>query len=414
MSNLSEVRPAKTLGQQLRLIPRPVWVLFAGVFLNKFGTFVLPFLAIYLTRRGFSTADAGVALGAYGLGRIVAAFLGGYLADRIGRRNTVLLSMTSTAATMLLLSRAETLPAIAILTGLASLTGEMYVPACIAWLTDLTTPDLRLTVFSTYRMAFNAGWALGPAIAAFLAAHSFTWLFIGDAATSLLFALIAWRWLPALRGTSVSEAGWGEAVKVLVADRRFHRVALATLLIGLCIHQMVSTYGVHVTSLGFGDATYGLLLSSNGIMVLCFELPLTRVSRRYPPVRMMAAGYACIGAALVTNVFVVGGPGLFLGMALFTLGEMLFAPMVSAFVSGLAPATMRGRYVGAWAMFNSTAMFLAPNLGLRLHAWNPAVLWLACGVCGVLAAVTILSMPAPRGSSGGPAGRESSTLPDSA
>ena len=40
----------ETLWGLLRSFPRPVWVLFAGVFLNKFGTFVLPFLALYLVR----------------------------------------------------------------------------------------------------------------------------------------------------------------------------------------------------------------------------------------------------------------------------------------------------------------------------------------------------------------------------
>ncbi len=377
----------------LRSFPRPVWVLFAGVFLNKFGTFVLPFLAIYLTRRGFSTADAGIALGCYGLGRIGAAFLGGHLADSIGRRNTVLISMTLTAVTMLLLSQATTLPAIAILTALTSLTGEMYVPACIALLTDLTTPAQRLTVFSTYRMAFNAGWALGPAVAAFLASHSFTWLFIGDAATSLIFAVIAWRWLPEGQASRAQEAGWREAAGVLVRDRSFQRVALATLLIGLCIHQMLSSFGVHVTALGFSDATYGLLLSSNGLIVLGCELALTRFTRRFPATRMMAAGYLCIGAAMTFNLVARSVPALFLVVALFTLGEMLFAPMASAHVAGLAPSNMRGRYTGGWAVFNSLAMFLAPNLGLRLHAWNPAVLWIGCGICGLLAAVTIVTTP---------------------
>src|SRR3954463_9701204 len=76
-----------------------VWVLFVGVFLNKFGTFVIPFLTLYLTRQGFTTADAGLAIGAYGLGRVVAAFLGGQLADKIGRRKTIVLSMVSAAIT---------------------------------------------------------------------------------------------------------------------------------------------------------------------------------------------------------------------------------------------------------------------------------------------------------------------------
>src|SRR5262245_19606696 len=81
----------------LRSFPRPVWILFAGVFLNKFGTFVVPFLTIYLTRRGFTTAEAGLAFAAYGTGRIASAIIGGHLADTIGRRNTILVSLTLAA-----------------------------------------------------------------------------------------------------------------------------------------------------------------------------------------------------------------------------------------------------------------------------------------------------------------------------
>ena len=120
----------------LRSFPRPVWILFAGVFINKFGTFVLPFLTLYLTRRGFSTGDAGLAIGAYGLGRIGAGFIGGHLADSIGRRKTIVISMVLAAVSMALLSQAHGLPAIVLLTGLASLTGEMYLPAAAALLID--------------------------------------------------------------------------------------------------------------------------------------------------------------------------------------------------------------------------------------------------------------------------------------
>src|SRR5206468_10763756 len=57
-----------TLVASLRALPRPAWILFLGTFLNKFGTFVVPFLALYLTRRGYSMTDAGLAVGAYGVG----------------------------------------------------------------------------------------------------------------------------------------------------------------------------------------------------------------------------------------------------------------------------------------------------------------------------------------------------------
>jgi MFS family permease len=383
-----------SLWSTLRSFPRPVWVLFAGVFLNKFGTFVVPFLTIYLTRRGFTPAEAGVALGAYGLGRIAAGFLGGHLADTFGRRNTIVLSTVLSAVSMLLLSRADTLTAITLLTGLASFTGEMYVPACAALLTDLAPPGQRVTLFSAYRIAFNAGWALGPATAAFLASRSFTWLFLGDALSSLLFAGIAWTWLP--RGARVNrEAGWAEAAGVLRADRRFGRVLVATLFIGVALHQLVSTFGLHLRALGRGDEVYGALLSFNGLLVLVCELPLTRLTRRHSARHAMAVGYVLMGAGLAWNLMAVSTPALFAGMAILTLGEMVYAPVASAYVAGLAPSNMRGRYMGSWGMANSLSMALAPSLGMAAFHWSPAALWAGCGLVAVIAAVAIVGEPRP-------------------
>ncbi len=374
----------------LRSFPRPVWILFAGIFLNKFGTFVVPFLALYLTRRGFTAGEAGLALGAYGVGRLGATFFGGHLADTLGRRKTIVLSMTLAALSMVLLSQARSLPAIVLLTGIASLTGELYLPACGALLADLVPEHQRVTAYATYRMAFNAGWAFGPATAAFLAAHSFTWLFVGDALTSVLFGVVAWCWLPRGVRSAQTEVGWSEAWSVLRLDRRIHQVALATVFIGLVIHQLVSTYGLHVTTLGFSDATYGALLSLNGLVVVLFELSVTTRSRRYPSRPVMAVGYLLMGAGMVLNAAFRSLPALAVGMIVFTFGEMIYAPVAGAYVSGLAPSRMRGRYMGAWGFSNSLSLTLGPSLGMMVFARSPAALWLGCGALALLAALTIL------------------------
>src|ERR1043166_6160493 len=119
-----------SLRASLRALPRGAWILFFGTFLNKFGTFVLPFLAIYLTGLGYTTAQASLAIGAYGVGTLAASLLGGYLADRLGRRKTIVLSMFSVTVAMLCLSQARALPWIILLSGVAGLTGELYRPAC--------------------------------------------------------------------------------------------------------------------------------------------------------------------------------------------------------------------------------------------------------------------------------------------
>ena len=73
--------PPTTLLASLRALPRPAWTLCFGTFLNKFGAFVVPFLTLYLTKEGYSVADAGIAVGAYGVGVLLASLLGGHLAD---------------------------------------------------------------------------------------------------------------------------------------------------------------------------------------------------------------------------------------------------------------------------------------------------------------------------------------------
>ncbi|MEJ0088561.1 MAG: MFS transporter [Limisphaerales bacterium] len=98
---------------------------------------------------------------------------------------------------------------LAALTGLAS---EFYRPACSALLTDLVPPEQRVTAFAAYRMAFNAGWAFGPATAGFLATKGFFWLFVGDAATSVLFGLVALLALPKDNHRPQSKNGWSEAL----------------------------------------------------------------------------------------------------------------------------------------------------------------------------------------------------------
>src|ERR1043166_8674830 len=154
-----------SLRETLRVLRRGAWILFFGTFLNKFGTFVLPFLAIYMTRLGYTAAQAGLAIASYGTGTLGACFLGGHLADRLGRRKTIVLSMFSAAAMLLCLSQARRLPIIILFSAAAGLTAELYRPASSALLADLVPNGRRVTAFAAYRMALNAGFAFGSATA---------------------------------------------------------------------------------------------------------------------------------------------------------------------------------------------------------------------------------------------------------
>jgi MFS family permease len=379
-----------TLVASLRALPRPVWILFFGTFLNKFGTFVVPFLTLHLTREGYSLQDAGLAIGAYGAGNWIASALGGHLADTIGRRKTIVLSMFSAAVTMMLLSQARGLPAIITLTALAGLAGELYRPASSALLADLVPAGQRVMAYSAYRMAFNAGWAFGPATAGFLAEYGYFWLFVGDAATSALFGLVAFFALPHGVRSQRNDTGWSVALKVLARDRKFHQLACASFTVALVFYQLISTFGLQVTSLGFSAATYGAIISLNGVLVVLCELPLTTFIQRFPARQVMAAGYVLVGCGYALNAFAHTIPALVCTMTLVTFGEMLTIPVSAAYVADLAPPHMRGRYMGAHGLVWATALVIGPGLGMKLFAFGPAILWVSCGALGLVAATIIL------------------------
>jgi len=374
----------------LRTFPRPVWVLCGGSFLNKFGTFVIPFLALYMTRKGFSIAQAGLAISAFGLGNFTASIIGGHLADTIGRRKTIVFSMATVAVSMLLLSQARTFPAILAFTALTGLTGEIYRPASSALLADLVPAGERVTVYAIYRLSFNAGWAFGPATAGFLATRSFTWLFIGDAATSLLFGLVAWFALPAGLRVGEVQAKWGVALKHIISDRRLLQVLAASFVIALGFFQFTSSYALEVTAHGFSNSVYGALVSLNGVLVVLFELPMTGLTRRFPARRVIAIGYLLIGVGFSLNAFASSILAFAFAMTIFTLGEMVAMPVSSAYIADLAPPHLRGRYMGTFAFSWSIALMIGPPAGMALFGVSPFALWMACGVLGLISATIII------------------------
>lgn len=386
---LSESAEQETLLSSLRALPRPAWVLCFGMFLNKFGAFVVPFLTLYLTSQGYTIGQAGLAVGAYGVGNLLASLLGGHLTDYLGRRQTIVLSMFSGAATMLLLSQARSLPAILVLTALTGLANEFYRPASAALLTDLVPATRRVTAFAALRMAFNAGFAFGPATAGFLATYGFFWLFAGDAATSVLFGLVALVALPRHVRIEQDNAGWSAALGVLRRDTKLHQFLLANFAIALVFFQMASTFGLHVTRLGFSAATYGAIISLNGALVVLFELPLTSLTRRFPARRVMAVGYLLSGVGFALNAFAHTVPALVGCMILFTLGEIITMPTASAYMANLAPPHMRGRYMGISGLTWSLALILGPAAGMKLFTVNPAAYWVTGAGLGAFAAAVI-------------------------
>ena len=377
---------------QLRALPPQVWILLGGTLINRFGTFVMPFLAIYLTRAGYSSARAGLAVGAYGAGHVIASSLGGHLADRIGRRNTIMLSMFGSAAAMMALSQARTYGVIVALTTVTAAAAELYRPASHALLTDLTQPDQRVIAFAIYRFAVNLGVAAGPAMAGFLAEHSFFYLFAADALTSVAFGIIAVFALPHGMRTYVKGERLGEAVRFAARDRAFMTFLAATFAVALVDMQMLATFPLYITAIGFRPRVYGMILSLNGALIILLELVIINYTQRLPPRPVIALGYLLWGLGFALTGIARTIPLLAITAMIWTLGEMVSSPLIAAHVAQIAPERFRGRYMGLLVTMWSFSMMIGPPLGTFVFVRNPAALWAGCGVLSLIS-VALLYRP---------------------
>ena len=170
---------------------------------------------------------------------------------------------------------------------------------------------------------------------------------------SALFGVISLVALP--HGTRTSrheERHLTGATRAIVTDRGF-LLFLGAILIGASIYmQNVATFPLHVQAAGYSTSVYGALQALNGIIVVLLELPITSWTGRRSRTRMVALGTLLVGLAFATLV-------------------------VAKYQASLGVMFGLGAIVG-------------PTLGTLAYAFSPDLLWISCGVAGVLAATLAL------------------------
>lgn len=367
-----------------------IWALSAAALANRMGTMVLPFLALYLTHLGYTPAQAGLALGAFGLGSLLAAPFAGRLSDALGAPRIMRASLALSGAVVFFLPLVRGFGPILLAIFLWSVLAEAYRPASLAVLTEFAPPELRRSAFALNRLAINLGMSVGPAAGGFLAAVSFPAIFFVDGATSLLAAgilLLALKVPPPPRGDRLAVAGGVPAPRA-ASDPRFLLFLLGLLPVGLVFFQHVSTFPLYlVRDIGLPASAFGLLFSVNTVLILLLEVPLNGAMARWPHRLALPLGALLVGAGFAAIRFAGGFWAAAATVVIWTFGEMVILPGSAAAAADMAPESRRGEYMGLYAMTFSLSMILGPWGGtLVLERLGPDALWGGTFLLGALSA----------------------------
>ncbi|MFG2984506.1 MFS transporter [Streptomyces sp. NPDC048258] len=374
--------------QGFKDVPRTVWLLAAGVFVNAVVSFTFVFVFLYLTGpRGLGTAQAGLVTGIGGIGLVAGNFTGGWYGDRFGHRRVLLAASTLGGLALMAFPLLPT-PLLYAALPLAQYASGV-VRAANSALVAVTVPEgARRQAFAVVRCVSNGGFTLGPPLGALVATGlSYDWLFVGDGLGTLFFALWTARVVPA-RGASRTPAAaadggrdrdrgrglWGElrarpAVLVLLG---------AILVTDLVYRQQYSAFPVFLADHGLDARAFGLVIALNGGVILLLELPAAVALRERPALPVIGTGLVLVGAGYAALLLGAGIASAVAMMVLLSLGEILYKTTATAYVADQAPEHAIGRFQSLYAGVSVSGVVLGPPLGGALYAAAPGLLWPLC------------------------------------
>ena len=367
-------------------LPRSFWFLWSGTLVNRIGSFIAPFLALYLTNeRGVTVTQAGLVLSLLGLGSAIGQPLGGVLADRIGRRRTMVIGLLSSAATLLLLGAMTQLVAVAAAAFVYGLCLDAFRPAVQAAVADLVPDADRPRAFALQFWAVNLGFSIATPLGGYLASRGYWLLFVLDAAATVGFALLILRGVPETRPLVTGAVG---RLRDVVTDRLMVALVASVIAVSVVYMQAFSTLPLVFGDDDLGPSSYGLAIGLNGVLIVVLQPLLLGVLGRRGRGPLLLVAMLLQGVGFGLTAFADTMSMHLMAITVWTLGEILQAGQLGALVAAIAPAHLRGRYMGSFGFSFGAAAFLAPALGTQVLArLGEDALWggsfVLCAIAGI-------------------------------
>ncbi len=389
--------------------PVTFWTLMSAIFIDRLGGALLfPFFALYVTKKfGVGMTEVGVLFAIFATANIIGSILGGAMTDKFGRRWMLIFGLVVSALSSLLMAVVDDLSLFYLLAGFVGLLSNTAGPAQQAMVADLLPEEKHAEGYGIMRVMANLAVTIGPAIGGLLAAQSYLYLFITDAVSSVITAVVVYLMLPETKPVTAATAatesesiwqtlsGYGHVLR----DKVYIAFLFISILGVIVYIQMNSTLSVYLFQVhGVPEQGFGTILSLNAGMVVLFQFWVTRRISSRQPMLMMALGTIIFGIGFTMYGF-VGSFALFLlAMVIITVGEMIITPIGQALVARFAPEHMRGRYMAMFGFSWGIPFAVGPLLaGLIMDNADPNWVWYASGILAAVAATGYLLLNARMG-----------------
>lgn len=348
---------------------------------------ILPYQYAYAANtREWGGLVAAAASSLFSIGALVAAPIGGRLADRFNPVRVIVVAqiIAALASAFLILAGTPVLFLAGMFMFGAGITTAIPVQTLLV---------LRWVGAAERRQVFAfqfTGSAIGMAIGAFTAGYLVDLTVIDGMRPAFATASVGFLLSATLIGTAgrhapsdeirapqdTPSASSGAAIRLILATPalRWTAVVTVTLALGFYAQFESGLPAYAITVLGVSERTIGTASAVNCLVIIALQIGVTKwTARRSAPSLLVVVGLIWVLSwlllAAASGIPALAG-AMFVGVfAVFAVGETMYAPVLNPLTASLAPSGMVGTTLGLFAALQTGASALGPLLaGVALSA----------------------------------------------
>lgn len=379
--------------KRFKQLDRSLLILLTGVLLTHIGTYmVLPMLPIILkTDAGLSVIQIGTILASIAIAFQVGSIVGGFLADRIGRRFIIALGALITAIGISGFGFIEgyfLLVLMAITMGIGT---GLNAPSTKASIAALSSKDNQTTAFSLRGIAANIGTAIAGLVVFFLITGASKLIFWIAGIIYLIVAIKSWILLPKNCGDASCPTIPKGAYKEVFKNKPYIVFSIASIFIWALYAQFSLALPLRATIVLPEPKNVALIWTINSAIVILAQSIITkRVIERIQPLSALGTGVLFIGAGIATLYFSQSFFHLAISAAIFVMGEMMILPTIDSTISQLSKAELIGLFFALSNVVSGLGEAGGKSIGGGLLELGGTLPWVIYGGTGIILFIMIM------------------------
>ncbi|NYE38520.1 MFS family permease [Nocardioides cavernae] len=366
------------------------------------GLFMPITLLYFVAMTDLSLVQIGSAMSLSALLTMPGAFVIGSLVDRFGPRRMMLVGNLVQAVGMVAYLWADSLLAVALWTTLLNIGRQSFWGSFGNVVTAISAPGERELWFGFLQAVRNLGYSIGGVLAGIalqIGTDTAYQAVVVINAVTFVVAFVLLLDVPDHRAVSPEGApveGWATVLR----DRAYLRLVMGQL--GFVSGMMVLNFALPVyvaETIDLPGWVVGAIFTLNTAMVGLGQGLVVR--RMTGQLRHRMMGLAQVVFVASYAMFVLAGwlpvwlavTVMLVGAAVYTIGELVGGPVLSATAAEAAPDHLRGRYLGLFQLSWGIGGAVTPIAFTWLLERGPTTIWWVLALVAVVSAAYLQGLP---------------------